>query len=137
MIQNLFVNLPVQDLARAKAFFTALGFSFNPQFEDENACSLVLSENQVVMLLTTSFFKTFTKKQITDTTISNEVHLAIQLESREEVDALMEKAVANGGTIAHEPQDEGFMYSCAFYDLDGHAWAPFWMDTSAMPTPEE
>lgn len=137
MIQSLYVNLPVQDLAQAKAFFASLGFSFNPQFEDQNAATLIVGENMYVMLLTESFYQTFTSKQIADARTTSETLLGIQLESRAAVDDLMKKVLAHGGKEAREAQDHGFMYSRSFDDLDGHTWEPFYMDVSAMPTPQE
>lgn len=128
----IFVNLAVRDLAQSMAFFKQLGFEFNAQFTDDKAACMVLSEHGYVMLLRDEFFRTFTEREPCDTTRHNEALLALSCESRAEVDELVERAVAAGGRQAQEPQDHGFMYESGFYDLDGHAWGPFWMDPAAM-----
>lgn len=132
--RQLFVNLPVEDLDRTVAFFTALGFGFNPQFTDENATCMVISEHIQVMLLVKPFFAGFTKKPIADARAATEVLLALSCESREEVDALVTKAMAAGAATPMPANDLGFMYQHAFEDLDGHQWEVFWMDASAMPS---
>ena len=132
--RQLFVNLPVENLDRTIAFFTALGFGFNPKFTDENATCLVISEHIQVMLLTKPFFAGFTKKPVADARAATETLLAISCESREEVDTMMAKAVAAGAATPMEIKDYGFMYQHGFEDLDGHQWEVFWMDESAMPT---
>ena len=132
--RQLFVNLPVENLDRTIAFFTALGFGFNPKFTDENATCLVISEHIQVMLLTKPFFAGFTKKPVADARAATETLLALSCESREEVDALVAKAVAAGAAAPIETKDHGFMYQHGFEDLDGHQWEVFWMDESAMPT---
>ncbi len=131
--RQLFVNLPVENLDRTVAFFTALGFGFNPKFTDENATCLVISEHIQVMLLVEPFFAGFTKKPIADARAATEVLLALSCESREEVDAMVAKAVAAGAAAPTPANDLGFMYQHAFEDLDGHQWEVFWMDESAMP----
>jgi uncharacterized protein len=128
----IFVNLPVRDLPRSLEFFTKLGFAFNPQFTDDKAACMVLSEQGYVMLLTEPFFKTFTKKAQCDTSSHTEALLAISCESRAEVDALVKAAIAAGGTHAVDPLDHGFMYGWSFYDLDGHHWEVLWMDPGAV-----
>jgi predicted lactoylglutathione lyase len=130
--QMIFVNLPVNDLEASKKFFTDLGYSLNPQFSDENAASVVISDTIYVMLLTKPFYATFTKKEIADATTTSEVLLCLSAESREKVDELVEKAVAAGGTASDQVQDQGFMYGRAFDDLDGHTWEVVWMDPAAM-----
>lgn len=132
--RQLFVNLPVENLDRTIAFFTALGFGFNPKFTDENATCLVISEHIQVMLLTKPFFAGFTKKPIADARTATETLLALSCESREEVDTMMAKAVAAGAATPMEIKDYGFMYQHGFEDLDGHQWEVFWMDEAAMPT---
>lgn len=133
MAHNLiFVNLPVKDLNRTKDFFGKLGFSFNPQFTDENAACMIVSESIFVMLLVEPYFQTFIKKSIVDAKISTEVLIALSCESREEVDDVVKKAVAAGGTTPSDPKDHGFMYQHAFEDLDGHIWELAWMDPSAI-----
>ena len=134
MVGNIFVNLPVADVARTRDFFTGLGFAFNPQFSDDKALCMVLGEDKFVMLLRRDFFATFTRKPIADAATSTEVLLALQLGSRDEVDAMMETALRLGGTEARDPQDLGFMYSRAYQDPDGHIWEPFHMDPEQMPS---
>ena len=130
MARKVFVNLPVRDLKRSMEFFSRLGFEFNPQFTDDNAACMVLSEEGFVMLLREPFFKTFTKKAVCDTSSQSEALVALSCESRAEVDSLVKKALANGGSTAMPPQDHGFMYGWSFYDPDGHHWEVFWMDPS-------
>lgn len=132
MSRMIFVNLPVQDLARSVAYFTDLGFEFNEQFTDEKATCMVLSEQACVMLLVKPFFSTFTTKDVADAETGTEVILGLPAQSREEVDALVDRALALGGGAAKEPLDEGYMYGRSFYDLDGHAWEVMWMDASAV-----
>ncbi|OGB00390.1 MAG: extradiol dioxygenase [Burkholderiales bacterium RIFCSPHIGHO2_12_FULL_61_11] len=119
---QIFVNLPVKNLARSVEFFTKLGYKFDPQFTDENATCMIVSDNIYVMLLFEKFFQTFTKKPICDATKNTEVLLCLSCESRAEVDEQVRKAVAAGGTSPREPQDHGFMYGHGFEDLDGHIW---------------
>ncbi|MEV0641406.1 VOC family protein [Streptomyces sp. NPDC050619] len=130
--QMIFVNLAVNDLDASKKFFTELGYSINPQFSDENAASVVISDTIVAMLLTKPFYSTFTKKEIADAAKTSEVMIALSAESREKVDELVEKALAAGGSPAGETQDHGFMYGRAFDDLDGHTWEVIWMDPAAV-----
>lgn len=126
--RKIFVNLPVRDLARSMAFFEKLGFSFNPLFTDDKAACMVVSQESFVMLLTEPFFKTFTKRELCDTTSRTEGLFALSCESREEVDQMVKTAVASGGSHAMDPTDHGFMYGHSFYDLDGHHWEVLWMD---------
>jgi len=125
---KLFVNLPVRNLKKSQEFFGALGFSFNPQFTDENAACMILSDDAFVMLLQEPYFKTFTKRPIVDARQQTEGIYALSVNSRAEVDELLKKALANGGTPAMPSKDHGFMYSTSFYDLDGHHWEVLWMD---------
>lgn len=124
----IFVNLPVKDLSRSLAFFAELGYPNNPQFTDENAGCVVVSEHIYVMLLTEPFFKNFTSKTIVDAASATEAITCLGVDSREEVDALADKALAAGGTVNKEPMDMGFMYGRSFADLDGHLWEVNWMD---------
>ncbi|MGQ0589618.1 MAG: VOC family protein [Sphingosinicella sp.] len=141
MSKLIFVNLPVADLARAKAFYEAIGAVNNPQFTDETAACMVFSETIHVMLLTHAKFQEFTPKRVADAHATSEVLIAISEDSREGVDAITEKALAAGGREAREKQDYGFMYSRSFEDPDGHIWEPMWMDlaaaTEAMAAPAE
>jgi len=132
MARKIFVNLPIKDMERSKAFFSALGFSFNPQFTNEQGACMVISEDIHAMLLTEPFFQTFTRKPVSDGK-STEVLVCLSCESREEVDTLVKKAVAAGGRTPNAPQDHGFMYGHGFEDLDGHGWELMWMDPSAAP----
>lgn len=129
--RKVFINLPVSDLKRSIAFFSALGFTFNPQFTDENAACMVFSSEAYAMLLTRPFFKTFTPREICDADRS-EVLTAVALGSREEVDELADRALANGATPATEPKDHGFMYVRTFYDPDGHHWELFWLNPDTV-----
>ena len=129
---QMFVNLPVQNLDRSVAFFTALGYSFNPQFTDENATCMLLGENLFAMLLVRPFFQTFTQKELIDPQRQVQTLVALPLGSRAEVDALADKAVA-AGAKAHEPKDYGFMYQRAYDDLDGNTWEICHMDPNAVP----
>jgi hypothetical protein len=133
MNTKIFVNLPVEDLPKSIAFFTALGFTFNPQFTDESATCMIVAEDIYVMLLTHAKFRQFTPKPICDATKSTEVLVALGLQSRERVNELVRKAVAAGGTTYAEPQDYGFMWQHGFQDLDGHIWELFYMDPKAVP----
>lgn len=130
--RKLFLNLPVRDLARSIDFFKKLGFEFNPRFTDETATCMLVGEDAYVMLLVESRFREFMKNQICDTRTHTEGLFAFSVESREEVDAIVKTAVEAGGKVAFDPQDHGFMYQWAFYDLDGHHWEVFWMDPAAV-----
>ena len=133
---KIFVNLPVKHLGKSVEFFTKLGFEFDPQFTDETATCMIVTEDIFVMLLTEEKFKLFTPKKICDATLSTEVLICLSRESREKVDEMVRNAVAAGGTTYNEPQDHGFMYGHGFQDLDGHIWELIHMDPSAM-TPDE
>ncbi len=130
MTTMIFVNLPVKDLNRSVEFFTQLGYSFNPQFTDETATCMVVSETIFVMLLTEAKFQTFTPKALVDAKKSTEVLVGFALESRQAVEELVRKALAAGGSQYAEPNDYGFMYQHGFEDLDGHIWEFFYMDPS-------
>ena len=130
MARKMFVNLPVKDLKKSIGFFTKLGFTFNPQFSDETATCMIVSEDIFVMLLTHDKFKSFTPKAICDATKSTEVLVCLSCESRENVDDMVRKAVDAGGTTYNQPQDHGFMYGHGFQDLDGHIWELIYMRSS-------
>ena len=132
MATKIFVNLAVKDLKKSIEFFTKLDFKFNAQFTDETAACMMVGEDIFVMLLTHDKFKTFTPKEICDATKSTEVLVCLSAESRENVNAMVGKAVAAGGTTYNEPQDHGFMYGHGFQDLDGHIWELFYMEPSAI-----
>ena len=127
MTRQIYVNLPVADVERAKAFYLALGFGFEPKFSNEVAASVVISECILVMLLAKPFFGTFTKKPICDAKQATEVMLCLSCDSRAEVEAFVAKALAAGGSIPSEPKDSGFMYGHAFEDPDGHIWELVYM----------
>ena len=130
--RKLFVNLAVNDLPRTKAFFSKLGFPYNPQFTNDEAACMPLSEDAFVMLLRRDRFMDFTKKEICDTARYTEGLFAISCDSRAEVDAMVNTAIEAGGTEATDPQDHGFMFVRTFYDLDGHHWEVMWMDPAAL-----
>ena len=132
MSRKLFVNLPVSDLETSKAFFSTLGFTFNPQFTDQNAACMVVSEQNFVMLLVRPFFEGFTPKPVADAHAATEVLVAFDCESKDAVDSLLDKALAAGAKEARPAQDHGFMYQRAFEDPDGHIWEPFWFDESTL-----
>ena len=134
MTRQIFVNLPVKDLNKSVEFFTKLGFTFNPQFTNEDATCMIVDENIFVMLLVEKFFQTFTPKEICDTSKSTEVLVSLSFESRAEVNEMVAKAIAAGGTTYKEPMDMGAMYQHGFQDLDGHLWEIFFMDESEQAT---
>lgn len=122
MNRKIFLNLPVADLGRSIAFFQALGFSRNPEFSDDSAACIVISDEILVMLGTHAKFREFTPKEVCDTSKAVEVLISLSCTSREEVDGLVAKALAAGGTTYDKPEDFGFMYTHSFVDLDGHGW---------------
>ena len=134
MSKQIFVNLPVRDLRKSKAFYEAIGLTNNPQFSDENGACMVWSDTIFVMLLTHDKWGFFTKKPIADAHAASEVMLALSAEDRQAVDAIVDAAKANGGKAdVNPPQDHGFMYGRSFEDVDGHIWETFFMDMSQMP----
>lgn len=122
MSRQIFVNLAVADLDKAKAFFQALGFSFNPDFTNDDGACMVVSDTIYVMLLTRAFFATFTGKPVVDATQATEVLMCLDCDSDDEVDDLVALARKAGGSVPRAPQDHGFMYTHGFEDLDGHIW---------------
>jgi len=133
MTTQIFVNLPVKDLDKSIAFFTALGFKFNSKFTDENATCMIVGEDSFVMLLVEAFFKTFTNKPLVDAAKNTEVLVALSCESRAEVDQMVGNAVTAGATTPMPSKDYGFMYQHGFQDLDGHMWEVFHMDPDGTP----
>src|ERR1700760_2754835 len=127
----LFVNLPVVDVTRSKAFFAELGFSFNPAFTDESAACMLVGEHAFVMLLSRERFADFAKLPTADPTTHTLALYSFSVSSRDEVDTVSAAALAAGGTEADDAEDYGFMYSRSFYDLDGHGWQVMWMDPAA------
>jgi predicted lactoylglutathione lyase len=129
---KIFVNLPVKDLNKTIEFFTKLGFKFNPQFTDGNATCMIVGEDIFVMLLVEKFFKTFTKKEICDTSKNTEVIVALSVEGREKVDQMINRAIEAGGRESREPQDHGWMYGRSFEDINGHIWEIIYIDERAL-----
>lgn len=134
MPKQIFVNLPVKDLKKSMDFFTQLGFNFNLQFTDEKAACLIINEGSIyAMLLTEPMFKNFTNKEIADATKTTETILALDVETKEDVDEMVKKAVNAGGSIYSDPQDHGWMYQHGFEDPDGHQWELLYIDESKIP----
>jgi len=136
MTKEIWINLPVKNIEKAKAFFAALGFEFNKNFGNSptSACLLIGSKNVIVMLFEEPAFKSFIQYEIADTTKGSEVLFSIDAESREEVDEMVKKVVDAGGTVFATPGEKGgWMYGCGFCDLDGHRWNMLYMDMSKMP----
>ncbi len=134
-MKQFWLNLPVKDIKRSREFFTKLGFKFNPNNgnTDHSICLLIGEKEVVVMMFDEPTFKGFTNNEITSTKQSTEVLLSIDAQSKEEVDEMVEKVKAAGGTSNHVPKPmTGFMYGCVFSDLDGHRWNVLYMDMSKM-----
>jgi len=131
MKRQIYVNLAVRDLPRSQQFFRKLGFEFNPKFTDDKAACMIINDDAYVMLLGEPFFRSFTRRELCDTSRQTEGLFAVSCASRAEVDGLLDKALAAGGQVASDPQDHGFMYGRSFYDLDGHHWEVMWMDPKA------
>ena len=132
MSKQVFINLPVADLQKSIAFFKALGFAYNPQFSDDSGACIIVSETIYVMLATHTRFRDFTPKAVCDTSKAVEVLLNLKCESRDEVDNLVAKALAAGGSTYDKPEDLGFMYSHSFVDPDGHGWGLFHMSDTPV-----
>ena len=132
MSRMIFVNLPVDDLAGSVAFFTELGFSFYAPFTDEKATCMVVGDQAFVMLLDRPFFASFIRKEVAGPSVT-ECTVGLSAESRDEVDRLVDRALALGAAPAGATQDEGFMYGRSFHDLDGHLWELIWMDPADPP----
>lgn len=132
MATSIFVNLPTTDLDRAKAFYAGLGWRIDPKFTDENAASVQIDENLYLMVLSRDFFATFTDKPIADPSTSVQVEVALTRDSRADVDALIEKAIAAGGREHRQAQELGFMYARDFEDPDGNLFSAVWMDPVAV-----
>ena len=127
MKQQIILNLPVQDLDKSRAFFSALGFSFDPRFSGENAAFMHIAGDTIQAMLTTEpFFQSLIDKPLANAKEANEVVICLSCESREELDSLIAKAQAAGGRIPHPPEDHGFMYDQGFEDIDGHLWNLVW-----------
>jgi hypothetical protein len=133
MINQVFLTLPVADLQRSVAFFKSLGFTHNPQFSDDTAACIIINDAISVMLGTHAKFREFTPKAICDTSQAVEVLISLSCDSREQVDELVTKALAAGGSTHDKPEDLGFMYSHSFVDLDGHGWGVLHMVSQPEP----
>lgn len=130
MTKKIFVNLPVKNLKKSVAFFTNLGYKFDPRYTDGNATCMIVAENIFVMLLVESFFRTFTKKELCDATKATEVLVCLAMDSRAAINDMVTKAVAGGGTTPSGSKDHGFMYQHGFQDLDGHLWELVYMEAA-------
>lgn len=128
MNKQIIFNLPVKDLDKSRAFFSALGFSFKQEFSNDRAAFMVIVEDAIQAVLSTeAFFQSLINKPVVQAREANEVVICLSCESREEVDSLIARAVAAGGSTPHPPEDHGFMYDQGFEDLDGHLWNLVWM----------
>jgi uncharacterized protein len=128
MVQSIFINLPVKDLKQSIAFFEKIGFTIDQKYTDAESAGLIIADNIFAMLLSHDKFSGFTAKSIADATQTTEALFALEVDSRQEVDELFDKAIAAGATTYREPEDHGWMYGKSFADLDGHQWEIFWMD---------
>lgn len=131
MHQLIFVNLPVADVSASRKFFTDAGYTFNDQFCDDQASCMVLGNSHYAMLLNREYFGVFTDKPVSDARATTEVLVCLSAGTREEVDTLVDRAIAAGGTECRS-EDQGFMYGRSYADLDGHIWEILWMDQSAV-----
>ena len=136
MATKIFINLPVEDLDKSISFFSNLGYTFNPQFTDEKAACMIISDSIFAMLMVKDYFKTYTKKQVSDAKTFTEVLIALDANSKEEVQQIVARASALGASIYSEPQDHGWMYQHSFADLDGHQWEFIYMDMHQLPNQE-
>ncbi|CAM4518895.1 VOC family protein [Paenibacillus xylanexedens] len=132
--KQIFVNLPVQDLKKSVEFFTKVGFEFDANFTDESATCMIIGENIYAMLLVEERFQSFISKKISNAADTTEVIVALSVDSREQVDAIVQAALDAGAKPSNEPQDHGFMYGWSFQDLDDHLWEVSYMDLSAFPS---
>ena len=130
MAKRLFVNLPIKDVRQSRSFFESLGFNFNPQFSDDKALCLILGDNFYGMLLKEEFFQTFTPKPLSLGKHNTEVLLSLQVNTKDEVNQMLDKAIKLGAQEYNPPTDNGFMYLRVFEDLDGHQWEISWMDAT-------
>ncbi|MCD0499242.1 VOC family protein [Achromobacter spanius] len=133
MHKQIFVNIAINDMQKSQDFFKKLGFTFNPDFTNEQGACMVISDDIYAMLLTRDFFQGFTGKPLVDAKEATEVLICLSCESRAEVDDLVARARAAGGAVPREPQDHGFMYAHGFEDLDGHIWELVHMAPGEVP----
>jgi uncharacterized protein len=132
MASQIFLNLPVKNLDASVAFFTKMGYTFNAQFTNADATCMIVNEHIYVMLLVKKYFKTFVTKKIADAHKTVQMLVGLSFDSKEDVNKMVDAAIAAGAVEARDPLDHGFMYTRAFNDLDGHIWEMFWMDSSAV-----
>ena len=133
MARQIFVNLPIRDMARTQSFYRALGFDFDPRFTNDQGACCVIAQDIHVMLLVEPFFRGFTHLPVADARETTQVLIALSCEGRAEVDDLVRRALAAGGSAPNPPRDLGFMYQHGFADPDGHLWEVFHMDPAAVP----
>jgi len=133
MTTQIFVSQPVDNFEASKDFFSKLGYTFNPQFSDENGACIVISDTIYLMLVARTFFQTFTKKEVVDASKAVERSITLSAESKDAVNEMVAKALSLGATLTEEATDYGFMYMHGFDDLDGHHWEYMWMDPNGMP----
>ena len=135
MTKQIWLNLPVKNVAKAKEFFWKIGFSFNEQHDTPSSSCMIVGEGQfVVMLFEELLFKSFSQNELTDTQASSEILISIDAESREEVDELAQKITEAGGKVFSPPaESQGWIYGCGFADLDGHRWNILFMDFDKLP----
>ncbi|MBD0333655.1 MAG: VOC family protein [Chitinophagaceae bacterium] len=133
MKPKIFINLPVADLRKSMEFYTKIGFENNPQFTDDTAAAMVLSEEIYVMLLTHAKFSAFTSKQISDTSTNASAIYALEVGSPDRMNKMANDALAAGAKESAGAKDYGFMQQRSFEDIDGHLWEVFYMDMSKFP----
>lgn len=133
MAKKIFINLPVADLQKSMAFYTAIGFTNNPQFTDQTAACMVLTGEIYVMLLSHAKFKEFTRKEIGNAFTTALVINSLSVDSAEEVNTMIDRALHAGGKETNDPKDYGFMQQRSFQDLDGHLWEVLYMDVTKFP----
>lgn len=132
---KIFINLPTKDLNRTARFYARLGFSFDPQFSDDNGKCMIISDDIFVMFLSEQFFRSFTRKDIPESAAG--AIYSLQKDTREEVDDFMQKCIAEGATDLTQPQTMDFMYTRSFEDPDGHIWEVFYMDLEKFKTQQQ
>jgi predicted lactoylglutathione lyase len=134
MAKQVFINLAVKDVERSMSFYTALGFTNNPQFSDDTAKCMVWSENIFVMIMTHEKFASFATKPIADTKTNLAALYSLSLDSVDEVNKVMADGLNAGGIEPNEMRDYGFMQQRTIEDFDGHTWEVFFMDMTKFPT---
>ncbi|WP_353856282.1 VOC family protein [Bacillus sp. Bos-x628] len=126
--KNVYINLPVKHVNTSRAFFEQLGFDFHQRFSNDQVACVIINERMIVMLISHKHFQFISEKQLVDARNASEIIMSLQVDTREEVNELMKKAIAAGGSPFKEKQDHDFMYGWGFQDLDGHLWEVFYMD---------